>query len=349
MALEVASHVVEQLRGQMQEGWPGLRSPIFVIDGSSLQLPHTPQLVKAFPPGCNQHGENHWPVLKVVVFHDVFSGLAVQPSWGAMYGPKAVSEQALAEEGLGRLPAESVVLADGNFGIFVFAHAVEHSGRRQVVRLTKERALRILGKRPVGSGKELAVVWKPSPYERKVHPELPQGAKLAGRIIVFQHPCRSSELIYLFTTLDLPAEQVAEIYKLRWNVETDLRSLKRTVAIHQLSGQSVAVVEKELILAVTAYNLVRAVMCMAAQKAGLKPRQLSFSNVYAVVQAVLPHLAKADTAAELDYWLERMLNHAARFKHPQRSRARSYGREVWGQGARFPARKRAAAEKGAPQ
>jgi hypothetical protein len=46
-----------------------------------------------------------------------------------MYGEEAVSEQALAEEALGRLPAEAVARGDGDFGIFAFAYAVQQSRR----------------------------------------------------------------------------------------------------------------------------------------------------------------------------------------------------------------------------
>ena len=83
-------------------------------------------------------------------------------------------------------------------------------------------------------------------------------------------------------------EEALGIYKLRWNVETDLRSLKRTVGLHQLSSKSLDMVEKELLLAIAAYNLVRAVMCLAARRANLNPRQLSFSFVQIVVEAALP-------------------------------------------------------------
>src|SRR5271169_3279086 len=77
---EVTERVVKQLRAEMQEGWQGLQRPVFVIDGTTLQLPHEPELVKAYSPGRNQHGDNHWPVLQMVVYHDVFSGLALSPN-----------------------------------------------------------------------------------------------------------------------------------------------------------------------------------------------------------------------------------------------------------------------------
>ena len=331
--------LVEQLRSEMQEGWEGLKRPIFVVDGSSLQMQHTAALVREFSPGSNQHGENHWPVMRIVVFHDVWSGLALRPSWGAMYGAEAVSEQQVAEEALGRLPADAVVLGDGNFGIFAYAYAVHQSGRPMILRLTKARAQKILGTELV-EGREVAVVWEASRWDRQAHPQLPEQAAVSGRLIVCANPSRPNELLYLFTTLELPASEIVEIYGLRWNVETDLRSLKRTVGLHQLSSKSVDMVEKELLLAIAAYNLVRAVMCMAARRAQIAPRQLSFSFVQTVVEAALPGLDHAATEAEYQQRLDRMLHYAARGRLPNRSDPRRYPREVWGRGGHFPRRQR---------
>jgi len=339
VAGEVMERMVDQLRAEMQEGWGGLKRPVFVVDGSSLQLQHVPELVEEFSPGSNQHGENHWPVMRIVVFHDVFSGLALRPSWGAMYGDTAVSEQALAEQALERLQREAVVLGDGNFGIFAYGYAVRQSGRLMILRLTRARAQKILGRELV-EGTDQKVEWRASRWDRDAHPQLPQEASLEGRLIVGRNRSGPNQLLYLFTTLDLPGEEVLGIYKLRWNVETDLRSLKRTVGLRQLTSKSVDMVEKELLLAIAAYNLVRAVMCLAARRASLSPRQLSFSFVQTVVEAALPGLDNATSDEEYQRRLDRMLRYAAQGKLPNRSRARSYPREVWGRGGHFPRRKR---------
>jgi hypothetical protein len=299
--------------------------------------------VKAFPPGGNQYGENHWPVMQVVVFHDVFSGLALQPNWGPMYGPMAVSEQAMAIEGLERLPIDAVVLGDSNFGIFAFAYAVQKSGRSVVLRLTKPRAQKILGS-PLREGTDQSVVWQASSLERRAHPELPDQACLSGRLIVCENPLRPGQMLYLFITLELPVKEIREIYQLRWNVETDLRCLKRTVGLHQLSSKTLDMTEKELLIAVAAYNLVRAVMCLAARRANLKPRQLSFSFVQAVVEAALPGLDQAATDEEYQRRLDRMLRIAAQGKLSNRPLGRAYPREVWSSGGHFPWHKRVAQE-----
>jgi hypothetical protein len=339
IARQVSERIVEQLGAEMQEGWSGLHRPVFVIDGSTLQLQHEPELVEAFSPGHNQYGENHWPVMRIVVFHDVFSGLALRPSWGPMYGARAVSEQALAEGALARLPGEAVVLGDGNFGTFAFAYAVQHSQRGMILRLTQARAQKILGSELV-EGTDRMVVWQASRWDRDAHSQLPEPARVEGRVLVYANPSRPGELLYLFTTLQLASEEILGIYKLRWNVETDLRSLKRTVGLHQLSSKSLDMVEKELLLAIAAYNLIRAVMCLAARRANVTPRQLSFSFVQTVVEAALPGLDHAVTDEEYRRRLDRMLRYAAQGKLPHRPQRRSYPREVWGQGGRFPARQR---------
>ena len=74
MVRELTEHMVTGLQAEMREGWKGLQRPVFLIDGSSLRMPHTKELVEAYSPGDNGYGENHWPVMRIVLFHDVFSG-----------------------------------------------------------------------------------------------------------------------------------------------------------------------------------------------------------------------------------------------------------------------------------
>ena len=105
-------------RATAADSEPGVpeQANVFVLDGSSLELEHCPELVRRYPPAYNQHGKSHWPVLRMVVAHDVETGLAQPPRWGAMYGPCAVSEQDLAEETMAQLPRGATVLGDRNFG-----------------------------------------------------------------------------------------------------------------------------------------------------------------------------------------------------------------------------------------
>ncbi|PYT32788.1 MAG: hypothetical protein DMG57_00760 [Acidobacteria bacterium] len=82
-----------------------------------------------------------------------------------------------------------------------------------------------------------------------------------------------------------------ELYRRRWDIELDIRSLKQTLRMHSLSAQTPEMAEKEQLLAIAGYNLVRSVQMQAAREADLEPRRLSFSRVQAVVMTALPRLA----------------------------------------------------------
>ena len=320
----------------------GLLSRLFLIDGSSMRLPHTAALQKAYPPGSNQHGEAHWPVIRILVAHHLASGLAVRPCWGPMYGSEAVSEQGLTEQIMERLPADAALMADRNFAVFSVAWAAQQHNYGVLFRITEERARKIAGQFLPPAGSERRIEWRPSQNDRRAHPELPADAVVRGRLIVAHVEGEDGKRIklYLFTTLEEPREVLVELYRRRWDVELDIRSLKQTLRLHSLSSKTPEMAEKELLLAIAGYNLVRSVQMAAAQQANLEPRRLSFSRVQAVVMTALPRLATSTDAAEWEAEYQQVLRWAAQGKLPNRTRRRSYPRVVWGKGATFPKRER---------
>lgn len=336
---QVSEEIQERLRAELSEPWPGLEQPVFLLDGSSLELEHCPELLGRYPPGSNGRSQGHGPILRIVVMHDARSGLAQPPCWGPMYGPKAVSEQALAEQAMEQLPGEAVVMGDCNFGIFSIAYAAQQRQHPVVLRLTQVRAYKLAGQ-PISRAGEKLVVWKPSRWDKPKNTPWPKDAEIQGRLIAVRvGRGKSKQWLYLFTTLNLSWKLIVELYSQRWPIETDLRSLKRTVQLHHIAVHTTDLLEKELLIAMSAYNLVRAVMCLAAKRAQLDPRQLSFSFVLSLVDCSWHRLVHARTQAEHDREFERVLDMAASYKLPQRKKRRSYPRAVWGHGMQFPHRK----------
>lgn len=330
--------IVQRLRNYLGERLPQGERPVYVIDGSSLQLDPHPDLRQAYPPARNPRRPSHWPVLRIVVLHDVVTGWAQEPRWGPMYGPEAVSEQALAERAMNALPPGGVLIADRNFGIFAIAHSAHQKGQDVVVRMTEQRAKRLL-KAPISQPGAYAMEWKPSERERKKYglraDDAVHGWLIAWRI----GRGKSQQWLYLFTTLPRAPEKIVELYGKRWHIETDLRSLKQTVRLNHLSVQSVDTMEKELLAAILAYNFVRAVMCLAARKAGIDSRQLSFTYAYDLVQNAIAGVLAGPTLAIQTERMERLIDLVARCRLPRRTKPRSYPRAVWGRGRAFPSRK----------
>ncbi|MCW5981340.1 MAG: hypothetical protein KIT09_24865, partial [Bryobacteraceae bacterium] len=126
--------IVEQLIHRLDPDASGPAPRAFLLDGSSMRMAHSPALCERYPPGSNQHGEAHWPLLRVLFAHDLRTGLALRPEWGPMHGAGAVSEQALLERAIDRLPTGSTALGDANFGVFSVAYSADRRGHPVVLR-----------------------------------------------------------------------------------------------------------------------------------------------------------------------------------------------------------------------
>jgi hypothetical protein len=275
----------------------------------------------------------------MVVLHEVETGLAEEPRWGPMYGPQAVSEQELAEKAIADLPPGSTIVWDRNFGVFRMAWGAQQQGHFSVARLTRERAYKLAGG-PIQEEGEQLVKWTPSRLDGRRQGGMPPDAAVEGRLIAARiGRGKSQEWLYLFTTLALAGEEVVALYGKRYRIETDLRSLKRTVRLHHIAARKESMMEKELLTAVAAYNLVRAVMALAARRHNLMPRQLSFTFVQTVVNARWHRIQSTSGTDAYQPAVLSLLDAAAQGVHPKRKKFRSFPREGWYRRRPFPARK----------
>jgi hypothetical protein len=336
----VGSELVIRLREILN---PGGECRAYLLDGSSLELEASPSLRKLYPPAENQQGRAHWPVLRILVLHELETGLAEEPQWGPMYGAAAVSEQTLAEKAMDALAPGSMLVGDRNFGVFSIAWAAHQRDLGVVVRLTEARARKLVGG-PISEEGEQTVTWTASRFDGRRQGGMPEGASVEGRLIAARiGRGKSKEWLYVFTTAAPSREQLLALYAKRWQIETDLRSLKRTVRLHHVAARNESMMEKELLTAVAAYNLVRAVIALAARRHHLSPRQLSFTFVLNVVNARWHKLQAAPDSETYQCEVFTLLDAAAQGVHPKRP-PRSSPRAVWHRRHTFPARKEGVSE-----
>jgi hypothetical protein len=334
-------HVFQQLTESANGSLPTLGRRAFLVDGTTIRTPHTEALKALYPPTSNQHGESHWPLIRLLVAHDLCTGLAMRGAWGPVNGPKAVGEQRLFDQAIQRMPEGSVAVGDANFGVFSVAYAAAVRNHLVVLRLTLERARSLLCG-PLSDGIDRRIQWRPTKADRQSHPKLPPDAHVHGRLIVSQvQPSNAdaSFLLCLFTTLlDEDQKEILDLYGRRWNIETDLRSLKSTLRLDELTCTTPEMVDKEIHLGLMAYNLVRAVIYTAAEQAGVEPRCYGFTRVKNVINAFAPLIAAAKTEEEAQKITDRMMYYVGQARQPKRKRI-SYPREVWHRSKPFPKRK----------
>lgn len=311
-----ANRVCDSLIESSPAWFDGRRA--FILDGTTITLAPTDELRAAFPPAPNQHGESVWPVALLLVAHELHSSCALPPEMGAMYGENNTSEAQLARRLLARIPRRSIILADAGFGIFSVAYHTVQAGHAVLFRLTKSRFQSL--RRQVELADEFEghatyrLRWTPTSNDRKTNPDLSAEASLD--VWLHEVPLPQGSL-YLVTTLDVSAERAGEYYSRRYDVEHDIRDVKVTLNTERIRAQSAAMVRKELLTSIVAYNLVVQFRRQAAQLAKLPPRRLSFTGVWNTFESFLLHQPPCTASM----WLARYSNAlqiASRDKLPNR-------------------------------
>jgi len=320
-----ANRVCDSLIDSSPPWFDGRRA--FLLDGTTITLAPTAELKEAFPPATNQHGESVWPVALLLVAHELQSSCALPPEIGAMYGENNTSEAQLARQIAKRMPAGSIGMADSAYGIFSVAHAMVGEGHPILFRLTKSRFKSM--KRQATLLEEWQghatwrLCWTPSGKDRQSNPDLPEDAQL--EVWLHEVPVEG-ETLPLVTTLDISSETAGTFYARRYDVEHDIRDVKVTLDTENIRAKSVAMVQKELLTSIVAYNLVIQFRRQAAKLAGLPPRRLSFTGVWNTFESFLLTQPPC-SGSEWTKRYEVALTVASRDKLPHRP-GRSYPRRA---------------------
>jgi hypothetical protein len=321
----VADRLAEHLMAAHPPSWQGRR--VFILDGTTVATPHTPDLARAFPPPANQHGVSHWPLCRLVVAHELASGCALRPE----SGPQTDDEVTLAGRLLDRVPAGSLLLADRNFGIFAFHFTAAARGFEVLTRLTAARFEALRRSATADGDGCWALDWTPTRHDRKGHPEW--AADAAVRVWLHAVRVRADLTLYLVSTTRGAGAEWAGLYAQRADGETDIANVKVLLKVDQTRARSAAQWGKEVVVAYLAYNVVVQMRRLAAAQAGVEPRRLSFSGAAGLVTQMLWGARRS--AGEWAEVFERLLGGMGQRAIPHRP-GRSYPRTVIPRRRKYP-------------
>jgi Transposase DDE domain len=178
-------------------------------------------------------------------------------------------------------------------------HLLKQRGVDTVSRLSAHRRADFRKGKRLGKEDHLVVWRKPTSIrsvDREAYNSLPEEITIREvRFRVEQAGFRTRSIVVVTTLLDpsqASREELAELYRARWNNELDLRSIKITLQMDRLRCKSPELVRKEIWAHVLAYNLIRTVMAQAAAGEGIAPRSISFKATLQVLEAFRPLLAE---------------------------------------------------------
>jgi hypothetical protein len=287
LARETGGELHDQVRNTSLLGG----RPVKLVDGSTVSMPDTPANQAEYPQSRSQRKGLGFPLARIVVLLSLASGAALDLAIAPFRG-KQTGETALFRQLWRSLFAGDIVAGDRCFASFWDLALLKMAGvdsvfRQHQLRLTREQRIKRLG-----SGDYLLRLPKPqrpSWMDRDSYRCIP--AELIVREVTVSVKVRGfrvKELTLVTTLCDAQETSVAElaqVYRLRWHAELDLRSIKVTMQMDVLRCKTPAMVRKEIWMHLLAYNLIRGVMAEAAIDHGLHPREVSFKGTLQTLSA----------------------------------------------------------------
>ena len=258
--------------------------PVRVADMSGMRLQDSPKNRAAYPPSANLPKGTGFPYLRLVVLFSLASGAMLAYASGSQH----CSELRLFFSLLAHLQRGEIVLGDRSYGRFVVAALLQTLGV-DLLATVNTRNRKVDFRRPHQrlAPHDALFVWKkPGPVSPLC--TATQWAALPAQLVVRMIQVRVQRRGYRPVTLTIvttlldpklyPAEEIIATHARRWRLEMGLDDLKTTLGLENLRCHCPAMVEKELLVGLIAYNLVRWLMAQAATARHVALESLSFKG-----------------------------------------------------------------------
>lgn len=293
----------ERLEAMSRVHWKWRGRTVKLVDGTTIGMPDTIANQQAYPQIGEQKPGLGFPLALMVALISLSTGAVLRWAMGPCRG-KGTGEQALFRSLMDHLCAGDIVLVDRfHCTYFTVAMLVQ----RGVDLLTRQHQRRLSdftqGQR-LGPRDRLVKWTRPkrppwmdqATYERMPEALWVRQTQVGGRVLIST----------LSDARHIRPAALDQLYRQRWQVEVDLRSIKAVMGMDILRTKTPAMVEKEIAVYVLAYNLVRALMARAASATHVLARALSFKaslQLLLAFQQQLRWIANKRTAVMIAHML----------------------------------------------
>ena len=289
LPLAMVSTLARQTGEIVAEGaaswWHWRGRPVRLVDGATVTLPDTVENQAAYPQSSTQQAGLGFPLCRMVALLCLGSGALLDAATGPCEG-KGSDEQALLRTLLDTLQANDILLGDAYYATYFLLCELVRRGIDGVFEQygARKRSTDFNCGEMLGARDHLVVLPKPKQKPQWMsqadYDQAPATLKVrelyaGGKVLVTTLLCPKQT----------PKAVIKALYRGRWNVELDLRSIKTTLGLERLSCKTPEMAVKELWVYLLAYNLIRLLMAQAALLADQIPRQLSFKHTLQIWMA----------------------------------------------------------------
>ena len=292
----LATRTAEELQTSAGDQWKWNGRSVFIVDGSSVSMPDTPENQQKYPQPPQQATGLGFPLARIAVLLSLATGachdLAIAP-----YQGKGTGETNLFRRMYGTLKPGDVVLADALFDDYFIACELCNRGIDIVARAQYERTGSWAAEsRPDGD----ILVWqrpnKPRGMTGEQYRSYPKQLLMRQVTVDARDKNNRVKQFKVVTTIlarSIDGKQIGDLYERRWDGEVDIRSIKCTMQMDILRCKTPDMVHKEIWTHLLAYNLLRTVMAVAANENDIEPRKVSFKGAKQALTAFAPKIEAA--------------------------------------------------------
>ncbi len=306
----------EAIEEAAPDEWLWLGHRVIAGDGTTVTMPDTPANQKEYPqltaqkPGCG------FPLMRMVVLFAISTGVVLQMATG-QYKGKLTAEVSLFRTIDETIQETDVFLADRAYSGWFEIARLSKRGAHIVVRKHQMRKTDFRTGKRLGKDDHIETWPKPdrpewmTPEEYAAYPDTIEVREV--RIRIDTPGFRTKEILVVTDFLDplqYSKEDLAALFRRRWQAELNLRSLKTVMQMEHLRCKEPHRVRNEIRAHMIAYNLVRQLMCEAAMKGNVRPWQISFKSTMQTLNEMLPILSAIEDHGRLcELMLECCLKH----------------------------------------
>jgi hypothetical protein len=298
MLSDILVHTAERLEQMPESGLLNNRR-VIVVDGTGVSMPDTQMNQDVWPqsssvkPGCG------FPSARICACFSLQSGGLLSYA----IGNKKSHELPLFRQQWKTFKQGDVFLGDKGFCSYFDIANLAKQGVDSVVTLARRAPVRAASSLKKLGPDDLLIKWKRPVYNTSLSYSKDDWSKLPEELILRQikvtvkYPGFRTQRFHIVTTLldagQYPAEELAELYFKRWDVELFFRDIKSTMGMDILRCKTPEMIRKEIMMYFIAYNCVRRLMYEAAEEADLEVRVVSFKGSLQALRNWEPHFNQA--------------------------------------------------------
>jgi putative transposase len=287
------------LEGQVPADWLWHGRHVKIADGTTLMMSDTSANQQRYPQQRSQAAGLGFPRMRLMALLSLATAAVCGVGMAACLG-KQTGETTLLREMLDLLDRGDILVADRmccTYFLLTLAleRGVDAVVRQHACRKTDFRRGRAIARH------EHVVAWekprRPDWMDPATYAAIPATLTVREIGVDVEVPGFRVTRIVLVTTLlneqHYPKEELAELYRQRWHVELDLRSIKCSLEMDYLRTKTPEMVRRDVWVHLLAYNLIRKAAAQAALTQEKLPRQIGFAGTRQMIAASWSDLSKA--------------------------------------------------------